>query len=82
MTISLAGVVGVGPCRRCRARARCRDRILLSVDSIVKLKTVSLRHAFLHGHLRRGIVRGAEDEVSVSSLTGALAPSGSSFAVT
>ncbi len=25
----------------------------------------SLRHAFLRGHLRRGVVGGAEDEVSV-----------------
>ena len=30
-----------------------------------ELEDCSLRHAFLHGHLRRGVVGGAEDEVAV-----------------
>ena len=60
----LGGVGGVG---RAEGVGLARDAgIDLAVGRFHgEVEDRSLRHAFLHGHLRRGVVRGAEDEVSV-----------------
>ena len=64
VTISLAGSVGSA---RAKGVGLARDAgIDLAVGRFHgEGEDRSLRHAFLRGHLRRGVVRGAEDEVSV-----------------
>ena len=64
VTISLAGSVGSAVPK---VLALARDAgIDLAVGRFHgEVEDRSLRHAFLHGHLRCGVVRGAEDEVSV-----------------
>ena len=64
MTISLAGSVGIG--RAERAGVARDARIDLAVGRAHReVVDRALRHAVLHGHLGRGGVRRADDEVSV-----------------
>ena len=58
---------GIGGICRAEGAGLARDAgIDLAVGRIHgEVEDRSLRHAFLRGHFRRGIVRGAEDEVSV-----------------
>ena len=64
VTISLAGSLGSG---RAKSAGLARDA---GIDFAVgrfhgEVVDRSLRHAFLRGHLRRRVVRGAEDEIAV-----------------
>ena len=64
VTISLAGSLGSGVPN---VPGLARDAgIDLAVRRLHReVEDLSLRHAFLRGHLRRGIVRRADDEISI-----------------